>query len=126
MISARPSSVARDTIRRLCCRRFGQGSGNRMKTRPIEAGGRAAMIRRAAPARGGDQRPAAPAAARSRESSGGAPQLVYQVQSLPRETAVGFGSAAEMAVGGSARVDRLIQIEMRADAARRQIDQLLQ
>ena len=44
----------------------------------------------------------------------------------PRETAIGFGPAAEMTVGGGTPVNRLVQGEMCTDAARRQIDQLLQ
>ena len=60
------------------------------------------------------------------ERSEGAPQLVREIKPLPREAAVGFGRSAEMAIGRRARVDRFIQAEMRADAARRQIHQLLQ
>jgi len=53
--------------------------------------------------------------------SEGAPQLVCEIKPLPRETAVGSGRSPEMAVGSRARVNRFIQAEVRADAARRQI-----
>src|SRR5215469_3664898 len=53
-------------------------------------------------------------------------QLVHQIQALPRETAVAFRLPAEMPIGGGPPVNRLVQIEMRADAARREIHQLLQ
>src|SRR5579859_8017502 len=53
-------------------------------------------------------------------------QAVDQIQLLPREAAIGFRLAAEMAVSGGAGVDRLVEAEMGADAARGQIHQLLQ
>src|SRR5437868_10508610 len=40
---------------------------------------------------------------------------------LPGEAALIVGRAAEMTVGGGARINRLVEIEMLADAARRQI-----
>jgi hypothetical protein len=51
----------------------------------------------------------------------GAPQLVHEIEPLPREAAVGFGLSTEMAIGRRTRVDRFIQGKMHADAARRQV-----
>src|SRR6267154_1074901 len=53
-------------------------------------------------------------------------QRVDEVELLPREAAIGFRLAAEMTIGRGAHVDRLIEAEMGADAARRQIEKLLQ
>src|SRR6185437_15641488 len=53
-------------------------------------------------------------------------QLVDQVEPLPGEAAIGFGRATEMPIGRGARIDRLVEAEMGADAARREIEQLLQ
>jgi hypothetical protein len=53
--------------------------------------------------------------------SEGAPQFFHQIQPLPGEAAVAIGRAPEMAVSGSAGIDRLVQAEMRAYAAGRQI-----
>ena len=46
-------------------------------------------------------------------------QILDQVEPLPREQ-VAVGLAAEMAVGGGRLVDRLVEAEVRADAARGQ------
>ena len=67
-----------------------------------------------------DRRAPSPASLRTR------PQLWHEVEPFPGEAAIGLGRAAEMAVGGGARIDRLVEAEMRADAARREIHQLLQ
>ena len=48
----------------------------------------------------------------------GAPKLVREIEPLPGEAAVGFGLPTEMAIGRRARVDRSIQTQMHADAAR--------
>src|SRR6185437_106208 len=44
---------------------------------------------------------------------------------FPREAAIGIRGAAEMAIDGSPHIDRLVEREMRADAARAEIDHLL-
>src|SRR5690606_32630731 len=89
----------------------------------------------------GTQRPALPAAiepapfrhalpaaclAGCRSRAEGAAQLVDEVGALPREAAVGIWGAAEVSVGGGTGVDWPRQLEMLADAARREIHQLLQ
>src|SRR6202011_1001711 len=51
-------------------------------------------------------------------------QRVGEVGLLPREPALIVRRAAEMAVGRGSRVNRLVEIEMLADAARRQIHRL--
>src|SRR5208282_909995 len=53
-------------------------------------------------------------------------QLIGEIGLLPGEAAIGVGRAAEMAVGGGARVDRPVELQMGADAARAQIHHLLQ
>src|SRR5580700_7460625 len=53
-------------------------------------------------------------------------QLLGQVGPLPREAAVVLGRAAEMAVRRGALVERPVQLEMLADAARGEVDELLQ
>src|SRR5690606_5184359 len=60
------------------------------------------------------------------ESGEGCLQLVDEVRPLPREPAIAFGVAPEMAVGGSAGIDRPVELEPLANAARRQINELLQ
>src|SRR5690606_3079973 len=45
-------------------------------------------------------------------------QLIDQIGLLPAETAVGVRLAAEMAIGGGAGVDRPVQLQVFADAAR--------
>jgi hypothetical protein len=47
-------------------------------------------------------------------------QGVDKIGLLPREAAIGFSLAAEMATGCGARIDRLVEIEIVADAMRRQ------
>lgn len=47
-----------------------------------------------------------------------------QVSALPREAAVGFGGAAEVAVGRGTRINRAVKAKMRADAAGRQVHHL--
>src|SRR3546814_3462716 len=58
---------------------------------------------------------------RNRKSAKGCLQLVDEIGLLPRETAVRIRVTAEMAVGGGAGIDRPVQLQMRADAARRQV-----
>src|SRR3954454_11654291 len=53
-------------------------------------------------------------------------QRIDEIELLPREAAIGLRLAAEMAVGRGAHVDRLVEAEMGADAARREIEELLQ
>ena len=79
------------------------------------------------------QRPAAPATVNARArcfsgqiSSERAAELVGDVGALPGEAAIRIGRAPEMPVGRGARVDRLVEAEMSADAARRQVNQFLQ
>src|SRR5262245_30068483 len=55
-----------------------------------------------------------------------AAKLGDEIEPLPGEAAIGLRRPSEMAIGGGARVDRLVKPEMRADAARRQVHQLLQ
>src|SRR5687767_413796 len=57
-------------------------------------------------------------------SGEGAAELVGHVGALPGEAAVALGLAAEMAVGRSACVDRPVQAELGADAARREVHEL--
>src|SRR6266851_8972505 len=61
-----------------------------------------------------------------RGASEGALQRVDEVEALPREAAIGFWLAAEMAIGRGPRVNRLVEAEMGTDAARREIEKLLQ
>src|SRR5882757_10272657 len=65
-----------------------------------------------------------PQAGRGKKESHGALQRLGEIGLLPGEAALIVGGAAEMAVGRSARVDRAVEIEMLADAARRQIHRL--
>jgi hypothetical protein len=51
-------------------------------------------------------------------------QRVRKVGALPGETAVMSGLATEMAVGGGLGIDRLVEPEMLADAARREAHNL--
>src|SRR5216683_7526120 len=51
-------------------------------------------------------------------------ERVGEVGLLPREPALIVRGAAEVTVGRGPRVDRLVEIEMLADAARRQIHRL--
>src|SRR5439155_6090732 len=60
------------------------------------------------------------------KASEGPPQLLNEVQPLPGEAAVRLGQTTKVAVGGCTRVDRPVQAEMCADAARRQIHYFLQ
>src|SRR5690606_12142286 len=53
-------------------------------------------------------------------------ELVGDVGLLPGEAAVLFRLAAEMAVGRGALIDWPVEAEMRADAARREVHELLQ
>src|SRR6266436_10175393 len=62
-----------------------------------------------------------PQAGKSKKNSHRALQRVGEVGLLPREPALIVRGAAEMAVGRGPRVDRLVEIEMLADAARRQV-----
>src|SRR5689334_16361183 len=48
-------------------------------------------------------------------------ELGGDVGLLPREAAILVRLAAEMAVGGRARIDRLVEAEVRTDAARTQV-----
>src|SRR5689334_24745576 len=48
-------------------------------------------------------------------------EVLHQDGLLPREAAILVGLAAEMAVGGGAGIDRLVEVEMLADAARLEI-----
>jgi len=52
------------------------------------------------------------------------PQAVDEVEAFPREATVGVGGAAEMPVGGGARINRAVQLEMLANAARAQVHQV--
>src|SRR6266851_837151 len=61
-----------------------------------------------------------------RGASEGALQRVDEVEALPREAAIGFWLAAEMAIGRGPRINRLVEAEMGTDAARREIEKLLQ
>src|SRR6266436_883357 len=65
-----------------------------------------------------------PQAGKSKKNSHRALQRVGEVGLLPREPALIVRGAAEMAVGRGPRVNRLVEIEMLADAARRQIHRL--
>src|SRR3954470_12496064 len=56
--------------------------------------------------------------------SDGALERLDQVGFLPGEAALVIGRTAEMAVGRGARVDRAIEIEMAADAARGEVHRL--
>jgi hypothetical protein len=56
----------------------------------------------------------------------GALQRIDEIELLPREAAIGLGLAAEMAVGRGPHIDRLVEAEMGANAARREIEELLQ
>src|SRR6185437_7604416 len=58
---------------------------------------------------------------REARSADRAAQRVGEVGLLPREAAVGVGRAAEMAVGRGARIDRPVELEVLADAARREV-----
>ena len=62
-----------------------------------------------------DQRPTR----RFRDQGGSerAPQLMDQIELLPRETTVRFGRSAKMAIGGSATIDRFVEAQMCADTA---------
>src|SRR3981081_1210105 len=53
-------------------------------------------------------------------------QRIDEVELLPREAAIGLRLAAEMTIGRGTHVDRLVEAEMGADAARREIEKLLQ
>src|SRR5205085_6810440 len=55
-----------------------------------------------------------------------AAQLAYKVEPLPGKPAIDAGLAAEMSIGRGRRVDRLVKAEVGADAARRQIHQLVE
>src|SRR5256885_8513837 len=68
----------------------------------------------------------ASAAPRNDEELERATQLVDEIEALPGEAAIRLRRAAEMSIGGGTRIDRLIEPEMGADAAWRQIHQLLQ
>src|SRR5437763_15791570 len=52
-------------------------------------------------------------------------QRIDEIELLPREAAIGLRLAAEMAVGRGAHVDRPVEAEMGAGAARREIEELL-
>src|SRR3954466_13867058 len=51
-------------------------------------------------------------------------ELLDEIGLLPGEAAFIVGRTAEMTVGGGAGVDRAVEVEMAADAARRQIHRL--
>jgi hypothetical protein len=55
---------------------------------------------------------------RDQRGSERAPQLIYQIELLPGETAVRFWRSAKMAIGGGAAIDRSIEAQVCADAAR--------
>ena len=55
---------------------------------------------------------------RSRLLLGEPAQILDEIGALPGEAAIGLRRAAEMAVGAGARVDRAVEPEMLADAAR--------
>src|SRR6266700_2489426 len=57
-------------------------------------------------------------------SACGAAQLVDEIGSLPGKAAIGLRRAAEMAVGAGSRIDRPVEAEMLANAARRQVHHL--
>ena len=61
-----------------------------------------------------------------KKSGESGPQITDQIRPFPGEAAIGVRGAAEMAIGGGAGIDRLVEAEMLADAARAQVDQLLQ
>ena len=54
------------------------------------------------------------------------PKLVGKIDLFPGEAALAVRHAAEMAISGGAGVDRPVEIEMLANAARRQIHHLQQ
>src|SRR5579872_5610652 len=56
----------------------------------------------------------------------GTPQFIDEIEPLPGETAVGLGGSAKMTIGRGAGIDRLVEPEMGANAARREIHQLLE
>src|SRR5579875_3138180 len=58
--------------------------------------------------------------------SEGSLQLSGKIGFFPREAAIGLRRPAEMAVSGGAHIDRLVEAEMGADAARAEIDHLLE
>ena len=60
----------------------------------------------------------APFAAMAVGGLGEALELAHQVGLFPGEAAVGVGLASEVAIGGGAGVDRLVQAQMLADRAR--------
>src|ERR1700722_13520749 len=53
-------------------------------------------------------------------------ERVGEIGALPGKTAVFFGGAAEMAVGGGALIDRSIELERTSDIGRPQRENLLQ
>ena len=55
-----------------------------------------------------------------------AAERVGEIGPLPGEAAIGIRRAAEMAVGGGAGIDRPVEAEMLADAARRQVHDIRQ
>src|SRR5690606_11065080 len=56
----------------------------------------------------------------------GLPQCLHQIGALPGEGAITAWLAAEMAIGGGLAVDRLVEVELLADAGRRQVHDLSQ
>src|SRR5258708_9721176 len=54
-----------------------------------------------------------------------AAQLVDEIGTFPGKAAIGLRRAAEMAVGAGSRIDRPVEAEMFANAARRQIHDLV-
>src|SRR5262245_60817472 len=51
-------------------------------------------------------------------------ELIEEVRLLPREPTLFVRLAAEVAIGGRARIDRLVEIEVFADAARGEVYEL--
>src|SRR4051812_20132170 len=82
--------------------------------------GRHAKMRRAR------RLPSAPSRSNLSRSGEGGLEVRHQVGALPREAAVLLRRAAEMAVRRGAGVDRFVEAEMLADAARREPHELLQ
>src|SRR5450432_2020664 len=69
--------------------------------------------------------PSPQASGRVRSVEGGS-QAFDEIEPLPGEAAIGIGLAPEMAIGGGAGIDRLVEAEMLTDAAGREIHQFLQ
>ncbi len=51
-------------------------------------------------------------------------ERVHKISAFPAEAAIRFGRTAEMAIGRGAFVDRLVQLQMHANAARGEVHHL--